>query len=104
MISSANMPPRFPSNPKSFPSRKAGRLRVTKQNLNNGLFSSSPDIVLNFRTTFVSRKGEVVSDSKLIALNYLRGWFVVDFLAAIPFDHLYASNLLSGEVRFELTA
>ncbi|KAL7047399.1 hypothetical protein ACKWTF_002890 [Chironomus riparius] len=55
------------------------------------------DIILNFRTTFVSSKGEVVSDSKLICLNYLRGWFVVDFLAAIPFDHLYASNLLSGE-------
>ncbi|CRL03811.1 CLUMA_CG016538, isoform A [Clunio marinus] len=62
------------------------------------------DILLNFRTTFVSRKGEVVSDSKLIALNYLRGWFVVDFLAAIPFDHLYASNLLSGEVCFSLVA
>ena len=56
------------------------------------------DIILNFRTTFVSVKGEVVSDSKLIALNYVRGWFVVDLLAAIPFDHLYASNLLSGEV------
>lgn len=56
------------------------------------------DIVLNFRTTFVSSKGEVVSDSKLIALNYLRGWFIVDLLAAIPFDHLYASNLYSGEV------
>ncbi|CAO1302110.1 unnamed protein product [Diamesa hyperborea] len=55
------------------------------------------DIVLNFRTTFVSSKGEVVSDSKLIALNYLRGWFIVDLLAAIPFDHLYASNLYSGE-------
>lgn len=63
----------------------------------------SADIVLNFRTTFVNRKGEVVSDSKLIALNYLRGWFFVDFLAAIPFDHLYASNLLSGEVRTKLT-
>lgn len=60
------------------------------------------DIILNFRTTFVSVKGEVVSDSKLIALNYLRGWFVVDLLAAIPFDHLYASNLLSGEVSFTL--
>lgn len=60
--------------------------------------SYNTDIILNFRTTFVSVKGEVVSDSKLIALNYVRGWFVVDFLAAIPFDHLYASNLLSGEV------
>lgn len=63
------------------------------------LFFSFADILLNFRTTFVSRKGEVVSDSKAIALNYLRGWFVVDLLAALPFDHLYASDLYSGEVR-----
>ncbi|XP_055707350.1 potassium voltage-gated channel subfamily H member 8 isoform X2 [Phlebotomus papatasi] len=55
------------------------------------------DIILNFRTTYVSRKGEVVSDSKAIALNYLKGWFVVDLLAALPFDHLYASDLYSGE-------
>ncbi|XP_073812259.1 eag-like K[+] channel isoform X2 [Musca autumnalis] len=55
------------------------------------------DILLNFRTTFVSSKGEVVLDSKLIAINYLRGWFVVDLLAALPFDHLYASDLYNGE-------
>ncbi|XP_037903090.1 potassium voltage-gated channel subfamily H member 8 isoform X3 [Hermetia illucens] len=55
------------------------------------------DIILNFRTTFVSKKGEVVSDPKLIAINYLRGWFLVDLLAALPFDHLYASNLYTGE-------
>jgi potassium voltage-gated channel Eag-related subfamily H member 8 len=61
-------------------------------------FHFNSDIILNFRTTYVSRKGEVVSDSKSIALNYLRGWFIVDLLAALPFDHLYASNLYSGEV------
>lgn len=66
----------------------------------NKLIFARTDILLNFRTTFVSCKGEVVSDSKLIALNYLRGWFVVDFLAAIPFDHLYASNVLIGDVSF----
>ncbi|KAM7341583.1 eag-like K[+] channel isoform 2-T3 [Cochliomyia hominivorax] len=55
------------------------------------------DILLNFRTTFVSNKGEVVSDSKLIAINYLKGWFIVDLLAALPFDHLYASDLYNGE-------
>ncbi|XP_075169112.1 eag-like K[+] channel [Haematobia irritans] len=55
------------------------------------------DILLNFRTTFVSKKGEVVSDSKLIAANYLKGWFAVDLLAALPFDHLYASDLYNGE-------
>lgn len=56
------------------------------------------DIILNFRTTFVNRKGEVVSNSSAIALNYLKGWFVVDFLAAVPFDLLYASDVYSGEV------
>lgn len=40
----------------------------------------------------------MVSDSRNIALNYLRGWFVVDLLAALPFDHLYASDLYTGEV------
>lgn len=63
-------------------------------------FSPNADILLNFRTTYVSRKGEVVSDSKSIALNYLRGWFVVDLLAALPFDHLYARDLYSGEVSY----
>lgn len=77
-----------------------GRFDLLGINQQIELFSLPfPDIILNFRTTFVSRKGEVVSDSKLIALNYLRGWFFVDFLAAIPFDHLYASNLYAGEVR-----
>ncbi|KAG5895875.1 hypothetical protein JTB14_012258 [Gonioctena quinquepunctata] len=48
------------------------------------------DILLNFRTTYVNRKGEVVSDWNAIAINYLRTWFVVDMLAALPFDLLYA--------------
>ncbi|XP_043496426.1 potassium voltage-gated channel subfamily H member 8 isoform X1 [Polistes fuscatus] len=55
------------------------------------------DILLNFRTTYVSRKGEVVSNSKSIALNYMKTWFVVDLVAALPFDFLYASDVYSGE-------
>lgn len=64
------------------------------------LFSVSPliDILLNFRTTYVSRKGEVVSNSKSIALNYVKSWFFVDLVAALPFDFLYASDVYSGEV------
>nr|CAD7197034.1 unnamed protein product [Timema douglasi] len=57
------------------------------------------DIVLNFRTTYVSRKGEVVSNSRSIALNYLKSWCLVDLLAALPFDLLYASDVYSGEER-----
>jgi hypothetical protein len=46
----------------------------------------------------VSRKGEVVSNSKSIAMNYVKGWFFVDLVAALPFDFLYASDVYSGEV------
>lgn len=48
----------------------------------------------------MSRKGEVVSDGKAIFYNYLKGWFVVDVLAALPFDFLNAHNLFDGEVSF----
>ncbi|XP_012214778.1 potassium voltage-gated channel subfamily H member 8 isoform X2 [Linepithema humile] len=56
------------------------------------------DIILNFRTTYVSRKGEVVSNSKSIAVNYVKGWFLVDLVAALPFDLLLSSSdVYSGE-------
>ncbi len=45
------------------------------------------DILINFRTTYVEN-GEVVSDQKKIANNYVKGWFVIDAIAAIPFDLL----------------
>jgi hypothetical protein len=32
-----------------------------------------PDIVFNFRTTYVNTKGEVVYNYRCIALNYLTG-------------------------------
>ena len=48
------------------------------------------DILLNFHTTYVSKSGQVVFKHKLIALNYIRGWFVLDLIAAVPFDLLYA--------------
>ena len=51
------------------------------------------DIILNFRTAFVNKKGEVVQDTRRIAKQYLRGWFLLDFVAALPFDLLYASEL-----------
>jgi len=47
----------------------------------------------------VNKKGEVVSSPRSIAVNYLKGWFAVDFLAAIPFDLLYASDVYNAQVR-----
>lgn len=58
----------------------------------------SKDIVLNFRTTYVSRRGKLIINGKKIAVNYLKGWFLVDLVAALPFDVLYAADVYSGEV------
>lgn len=45
------------------------------------------DILINFRTTYLC-SGEVITDPQKIALNYVRGWFLIDAVAAIPFDML----------------
>ncbi|KAL1498113.1 hypothetical protein ABEB36_008966 [Hypothenemus hampei] len=72
----------------SFLSPERERASVTMDVFVEALFFI--DIILNFRTTFVNKKSEVVSDWKSISVNYLRTWFVVDLLAALPFDLLYA--------------
>lgn len=53
-------------------------------------FLCSTDIILNFRTTFVSQSGQVVFSSRLIFLHYIRTWFLLDLLAALPVDLLYS--------------
>ncbi|KAM4534523.1 potassium voltage-gated channel subfamily H member 4a [Fundulus diaphanus] len=51
------------------------------------------DIILNFRTTYVSQSGQVVYDARSICLHYFTTWFFVDLIAALPFDLLYAFNI-----------
>ncbi|NXR68614.1 KCNH6 protein, partial [Rhadina sibilatrix] len=46
------------------------------------------DIVINFRTTYVNINDEVVSHPGKIAIHYFKGWFLIDMVAAIPFDLL----------------
>ncbi|XP_030627294.1 potassium voltage-gated channel subfamily H member 1b [Chanos chanos] len=48
------------------------------------------DIVLNFHTTFVGPAGEVISDPKLIRMNYVKTWFVIDLLSCLPYDVINA--------------
>ncbi|XP_014473638.1 PREDICTED: potassium voltage-gated channel subfamily H member 2 isoform X4 [Dinoponera quadriceps] len=50
------------------------------------------DIIINFRTTFVNSNDEVVSHPGKIAVHYLKGWFVIDLVAAIPFDLLLVGS------------
>ncbi|XP_060921104.1 potassium voltage-gated channel subfamily H member 2 [Labrus mixtus] len=57
------------------------------------------DILINFRTTYVNTNDEVVSHPVRIAVHYFKGWFLIDMVAAIPFDLLiYRSG---EEVRCE---
>ncbi|XP_043215608.1 potassium voltage-gated channel subfamily H member 7-like isoform X2 [Amphibalanus amphitrite] len=46
------------------------------------------DILINFRTTYVNKNDEVVSHPGKIAVHYFKGWFIIDVVAAIPFDIL----------------
>ena len=55
------------------------------------------DILINFRTTYVYN-GDIVRNPKKIALNYMKGWFIIDAVAAIPFDRLIFGPG-GGEVR-----
>jgi Ion transport protein len=50
------------------------------------------DILINFRTTFVNGQDEVVSHPGRIAIHYLTGWFLIDLVAAIPFDLLLVGS------------
>ncbi|CAM1300697.1 KCNH7 (predicted) [Pycnogonum litorale] len=50
------------------------------------------DILINFRTTYINGNDEVVSHPGKVAINYLRGWFLIDLVAAIPFDLLLVGS------------
>uniref|UniRef100_A0A8C4QQW5 Cyclic nucleotide-binding domain-containing protein n=1 Tax=Eptatretus burgeri TaxID=7764 RepID=A0A8C4QQW5_EPTBU len=54
------------------------------------------DIIINFRTTYVNKNEEVVSHPGKIAIQYFKGWFLIDMVAAIPFDLLIFGSS-SGE-------
>ncbi|XP_042247422.1 potassium voltage-gated channel subfamily H member 5-like isoform X2 [Thunnus thynnus] len=56
------------------------------------------DIVLNFHTTFVGPAGEVISDAKLIRMNYVKTWFVIDLLSCLPYDIINAFENVDEDV------
>lgn len=51
------------------------------------------DLFLNFRTTFRNvLTGDEITDPKVLAWSYLRGRFVLDLIASIPFDMMLQDN------------
>jgi len=47
------------------------------------------DIFISFRTTYVNKEGEAIYDPMVIAINYLKGWFAIDAIAAMPYDLIF---------------
>ena len=42
------------------------------------------DLILMFFMTYIDKKGKVVSDSKMIAINYISSWgFLFDLLSVL---------------------
>ena len=58
------------------------------------------DILLEFFTEFERDDGyhtEVIRSPKLIALNYLKNYFIIDFIAFFPFYEVFVHNHLDEE-------
>jgi len=55
------------------------------------------DILLNFRTTYVEEGEVLVTKPLKIAIYYIKSYFLVDLVAAIPWELLIDPN--SKEVR-----
>lgn len=60
------------------------------------------DIILNFRTTYVSKSGQVIFEARSICIHYVTTWFIIDLIAALPFDLLYAFNVTVVSTNYNL--
>ncbi|KAG9410489.1 hypothetical protein AC1031_018529 [Aphanomyces cochlioides] len=60
------------------------------------------DIVLNFFTAIADPEKGLITNRREIAIRYLRGWFLLDIISAIPIDAIVylSSGLNSNNVKF----
>jgi len=47
------------------------------------------DIIFNFNTAYIDEDFRVISDRKIIAKNYLKGWFTIDLIAIFQFQLVF---------------
>jgi hypothetical protein len=47
------------------------------------------DILMTFNTAIYNSDGDLIVDRKFVALTYLKGWFVLDFVSTVPFVTLF---------------
>ncbi len=42
------------------------------------------DIIINFFSAYYDKNDDIIIDKKKIAVRYLKGWFLIDFLGVFP--------------------
>lgn len=52
------------------------------------------DLILGFRKAYLDETGTLVKSPKKIAMKYLKFYFWVDFVSAIPFDNFSDNTIL----------
>ena len=45
-------------------------------------------MVCCFNTAFSDKKGDMITNHKKIAVNYLKTWFIIDFMSNLPVEYL----------------
>ena len=46
------------------------------------------DLILNFLTAYFNNEGTLITNRRLISINYLKSWFVIDIVASFPYSIL----------------
>ena len=46
------------------------------------------DIILTFNMPIYDQKSRLITDRKLIAIRYLRSWFLMDIIVCLPFSFI----------------
>jgi hypothetical protein len=57
--------------------------------LNLLTFFFGVDIIINFLSAYYDENLVIIDNYKDIAINYLMGWFFIDFITVIPFDVIF---------------
>ena len=50
------------------------------------------DIIINFVSSYFDNEDNLVVEHKKIAINYLKGWFWIDFISIIPFEFIFPDS------------
>lgn len=61
------------------------------------------DIILNFFFAYHDSDFELITSHKKIAKSYLCGWFIIDFVAVVPFGRIFSSAFGSFNRLSKLT-